>query len=310
MANFKIDPEFESAIDPPQPEELELLEASLRREGCRDPLRVWESESLLLDGHNRYRICEKWCLPYGVTYLDFPNREAALLWIQENQLGRRNLTDDQRAILVKSIERRRANTPEAKAAQTAAATAARKFGNVVPKTGTTINTNAALAAKHKVPRKKLEDAGTVLAAAEKPNAPQAVKDLPAKVKRGELKVAEARKIVAEASKKTARTPGGLAEGITERSFRLAEKRLNKLQKYSLWLFDGLKASDYASTDVNTQYFVGALEDVQETLVSAIAQIKEADGQRKRRIKALKEQMQAQLAEQRAEAAATTAATIQ
>ncbi len=203
MAIIKIDPEFQALIEPLQPEEYRLLEENIKRDGCQDPLRVWEGGGdLLLDGHNRYAICQKWSKGYGVTYLELPDRNAALLWIAENQLGRRNVTDDQRAMLIKAIERLRAKTPEAKAIQTAAARKAKSDGKSVD--SKTLSTekkfaNAELAKKHKVPQRKLPDAGTVLAAAEKPNAPQAIKDLPAKVRRGEMKVSEARKIVKAAS---------------------------------------------------------------------------------------------------------------
>jgi hypothetical protein len=41
MTYLTIDEEFQSMIPPLAPEELELLEASLLREGCRDPLVAW-----------------------------------------------------------------------------------------------------------------------------------------------------------------------------------------------------------------------------------------------------------------------------
>lgn len=71
-------------------------------------------------------------------------------------------------MLTKSLAQRKANTPEAKAARTEAARAKKSGKSVVPKTGTTeeTNTNTALAKQHKVAKKKLEDAATVLKAAE------------------------------------------------------------------------------------------------------------------------------------------------
>jgi N6-adenosine-specific RNA methylase IME4 len=105
---ISIDREFRSLIPPLRPEERAGLEASLKAEGCRDALVVWRNgKDTLLDGHNRYEICERLKLPFKTKPLDFPSRDHALLWIEENQLGRRNLSDDQRAMVAQgAIERR------------------------------------------------------------------------------------------------------------------------------------------------------------------------------------------------------------
>lgn len=94
-----IDPEFCSLISPLRTEEQEHLEANLVAEGCRDPLVIWTEKRILLDGHNRYEICGRLGLPFDVVEVDLPNREAAADWIDANQLGRRNLTPDQYALL-------------------------------------------------------------------------------------------------------------------------------------------------------------------------------------------------------------------
>jgi hypothetical protein len=61
----------------------------------------------LLDGYNRLDICQRLKLPYETVEVVLASREHALLWIEENQLGRRNLSDDQRAaILDRVVERR------------------------------------------------------------------------------------------------------------------------------------------------------------------------------------------------------------
>jgi hypothetical protein len=93
----QIDREFHSLIAPLKPEEHRQLEANLRAEGCRDAFVVWNS--LLLDGHNRLEICSRLHIAYKTSNIELPNREAAKLWIEENQVGRRNLTPDQRAAI-------------------------------------------------------------------------------------------------------------------------------------------------------------------------------------------------------------------
>ena len=70
-------------------EEYKGLEASILAEGCRDALVVWGD--VLVDGHNRYKICEAHGVTYQTVQKDFADRNSALLWIINNQLSRRNL---------------------------------------------------------------------------------------------------------------------------------------------------------------------------------------------------------------------------
>lgn len=92
-----IDPEFHALIPPLSEDERIQLEANIKAEGCRDALIAWNG--ILLDGHNRFEICERLKLPYKMTTIELPNREAAADWIDRNQLGRRNLAPDQMSLL-------------------------------------------------------------------------------------------------------------------------------------------------------------------------------------------------------------------
>lgn len=92
-----IDPEFESLIPENTPDALCLLEEDLKKHGCREPLVVWKG--ILLDGHHRKAICDRHGIHYDIVELDLPNREAAKLWVIENQLGRRNLSERERTML-------------------------------------------------------------------------------------------------------------------------------------------------------------------------------------------------------------------
>jgi hypothetical protein len=94
-----IDPEFRSLCPPLSEEEYQQLQANLLADGCRDPLVVWEEEGLLLDGHNREKICRAHALDYAVHPLSLSSREEAVNWIIGNQLGRRNLTPEQKSYL-------------------------------------------------------------------------------------------------------------------------------------------------------------------------------------------------------------------
>ena len=92
-----IDKEFESLIPPLTNEEYAGLEASILAEGCRNALVVWDDT--LIDGHNRYKICEAHNIPFKTVQKDFADRSRALLWIIDNQLSRRNLSAYERTRL-------------------------------------------------------------------------------------------------------------------------------------------------------------------------------------------------------------------
>ena len=100
MINLKIDPEFQSQIPPLTDDEFKQLEENILKEGkLLSPLIVWNNT--LVDGHNRYAILQKHPEIYFSTMpLHFANREEALAWICKNQLGRRNLTPEQKKFLI------------------------------------------------------------------------------------------------------------------------------------------------------------------------------------------------------------------
>lgn len=63
------------------------------------PLIVWNGT--IIDGHNRYRIIQAHPdLEWSVREKDFSDRYAAIAWLCKNQLGRRNLTPEQRKYLI------------------------------------------------------------------------------------------------------------------------------------------------------------------------------------------------------------------
>jgi hypothetical protein len=91
----QVDPELRARIPALRPEEREQLRDNLLRDGCRDPLVVWQEKGLLLDGHNRFEVCREHRIPYEVVEIPLCSRDEALAWIDTNQLGRRNLTPEQ-----------------------------------------------------------------------------------------------------------------------------------------------------------------------------------------------------------------------
>lgn len=99
MAEFTIDPEFRDLLPPLSEDERQKLMASLNADGCREPLVVWLEEAVLIDGHNRYAICNDLSLPYETVTKSFKTRDDVKLWMIRNQLGRRNITDAMRVAL-------------------------------------------------------------------------------------------------------------------------------------------------------------------------------------------------------------------
>ena len=90
---MEIDNEFRNYIRPLSSEEYDKLEASILSEGIRDPLVIWQG--ILLDGYHRYKIAQEHGLEYKTVEVELPDRDAAKEWILVNQLGRRNLTEQE-----------------------------------------------------------------------------------------------------------------------------------------------------------------------------------------------------------------------
>lgn len=96
---LKIDPEFAALVPPLTSEEADILQLNIEDHGCRDPIVVWAGHGVILDGHNRFYICNKLLAEFNTVEVKLPDRDAAKIWIIYNQLGRRNTTAGQRAML-------------------------------------------------------------------------------------------------------------------------------------------------------------------------------------------------------------------
>jgi hypothetical protein len=89
--------ELKEFIIPLTEEEFGTLESNILAEGCREPLSVWQrnDQLILVDGHNRYKICKKHDVPFKLKKLAFDDIQEVKVWMVDNQMGRRNLTPDQ-----------------------------------------------------------------------------------------------------------------------------------------------------------------------------------------------------------------------
>lgn len=97
---LKIDPEFQGKIPPLNFEEEQQLEQNILHEGrLLNPIIIWNG--FILDGHTRYRILRKHpFIVYQIQEIKLANRYAALSWICQNQLGRRNLDPERKKFLM------------------------------------------------------------------------------------------------------------------------------------------------------------------------------------------------------------------
>ena len=101
---FTIDEELRSYLPPTPDQTTELLEQLLiDSRGPEDPLIVWSEENILIDGHRRYEICERFSLPYEVSMRSFENRDEVKVWMLHRQIARRNLADHENAIMTRRL---------------------------------------------------------------------------------------------------------------------------------------------------------------------------------------------------------------
>ena len=132
--NITVNEDLLAYIDPLSPEEYAALERSLLAEGCRDALVLWGD--VLVDGHNRHRICSKHGIAFNtVQNTRFKSLDDVHLWMIEQHLGRRSLSDFQRGVLAlrkKDILIDREHTAPEGAVQTADATDATDATHVTP----------------------------------------------------------------------------------------------------------------------------------------------------------------------------------
>jgi type VI protein secretion system component Hcp len=106
--NILILDELKSYIPPLLDTEFEQLKINLLANGCKDPLLLWETTQdvinegpadetvyVLIDGHNRYRICTEYGINFNTQLLAFDNISKVKEHMIDLQLGRRNLNPQQ-----------------------------------------------------------------------------------------------------------------------------------------------------------------------------------------------------------------------
>lgn len=100
MVELKIDKEFKEKIPPLTEAEFEQLRENILSDGeVYEPIVTWNG--VIVDGHNRWRVIqENPEIPFRTKEMDFADKWAAFEWMYRKQLGRRNLTEQQKAYMI------------------------------------------------------------------------------------------------------------------------------------------------------------------------------------------------------------------
>ncbi|KQT09541.1 hypothetical protein [Ramlibacter sp. Leaf400] len=208
-------------IDPLTPEEYRALERSILAEGCRDALVLWGN--MLVDGHNRYAICRQHDVPFQtVQSTRFGSIEDVHLWMIDQHLGRRSLSDFQRGVLALRkreivAERLSRTSPEAgpeasaaKAATAEASAAAAPAGEVHETTREALARVARLSSSRVMQIERIQK--------------QAVPEVVAAVKAGEISINAAATVASLPREEQVAAATGGKEELKQAARRVRESR--------------------------------------------------------------------------------------
>lgn len=146
MPDFHIHPELQFLLDALTPEEMERLRTNLanRPGNIRIRVAVVQGERWLMDGHNRYEICEAEGIPYEVDEEHFVDLDAVKAAMIAEQMGRRNVSPERKAYY-RGKEYLAAKGPKGGANPHGEGSAAKKVGKKAKVSKATVERDAAFA---------------------------------------------------------------------------------------------------------------------------------------------------------------------
>ena len=97
MKKLTTHPQLKNLLPPLSESQRQGLEADILKHGCLSPIAIWNN--IIVDGHARHTICEKYGLPFETVKLEFDTLDDAMFWAWTHQDNRRNLTPYQRGEL-------------------------------------------------------------------------------------------------------------------------------------------------------------------------------------------------------------------
>lgn len=107
---LKVEREFQEKIPPLTEAEFDQLRENILNDGeVYEPIAVWNG--IIVDGHNRWKVIKEHPeIPYKIREMDFTDKWAAFDWMYQKQLGRRNLSDEQKTYLIGKLYESRKKT--------------------------------------------------------------------------------------------------------------------------------------------------------------------------------------------------------
>ena len=111
--NIVILDELKDLIPPLLEVEFLALKDNLRKHGCKDPLKIWQTVNpvinregdsdeaiyVLIDGHNRFQLCNELQIPFNIQIDNFESLKEVRDFMIDFQLSRRNITPQQASYL-------------------------------------------------------------------------------------------------------------------------------------------------------------------------------------------------------------------
>jgi len=102
QAEVHVNPEYECLLPKLPREEYEALKLSIQNEGLHFPITI-NKEGVILDGHNRFRICQALQIAVRFEIKEFANSLLEKKFVIESNLLRRQLTTFQRIEMGKPL---------------------------------------------------------------------------------------------------------------------------------------------------------------------------------------------------------------
>lgn len=166
LPDFRLDEEIQSLLPKHTDEEIAGMKSQIKDGGHLDPLvvAVVKGERILADGYGRLQCCRTLGIdPHKIPTRDkhFPNREAMIQWVIDNQLSRRNLSDELRSYY-RGKEYLNTKKPHGDQKRTSPSRQSDDLGATPENTGK--KTTEAIAEKHDVSPKTIERDGQYAAA--------------------------------------------------------------------------------------------------------------------------------------------------
>lgn len=98
VVELTVEPLFEQLTVQVSDEYFKALEENMLLKGCIEPVYVWKN--IIVDGHNRYKICRKHNIPFSIAVMMFRSKPEAISWICADQLKKNNMSEERFRYLI------------------------------------------------------------------------------------------------------------------------------------------------------------------------------------------------------------------